>query len=329
MSEPTLPILDAHHHLWLEGGHGGAPAFTVEELHDEIATIPPDAGYQVVGTVFVECRSQYRRAGDPTLAPVGETTFVAGQAAKAAERGGPPIVAIVGHADLTLGRAVQAVLDAHAEAGNGLFRGVRHTTAWDPSPMNNAATRSAMMAEEPFRDGVRTLGELGCSWDCFCFHPQLPELVDLAAACPDTTIVLNHFGVPIAGGPYRGQAAATRTFWQAQLARLAEHPNVVVKLGGITRPLSGDRWDKDPSPPTAEAVAHAWGDDIRFCIDTFGPRRCLFESNFPIDRPCVPYATLWEAFSLASAGYDAAERLDLFHNSAARAYRVAEAVRPT
>lgn len=318
MAVPNLPVLDAHHHLWLEGGHGGSAAYTVDELHADIATGP-----NVVGTVFVECHSQYRPDGPPELRPLGETEFVVQQAQRAAQRGGPPIVAIVGHADLTLGNAVQVVLAAHEELGAGLFRGVRHTTAWDPTPMDNSAPRGGLMAEEPFRDGVRTLGRMGLSYDCFCFHPQLPQAAGLAAACPDTTVVLNHFGVPIAGGPYRGRAEETRAVWKAGMTELAARPNVVVKLGAIIRPLSGARWDRRPEPPTAQEVADAWGDEIRFVIDTFGPSRCLFESNFPVDKPCVPYATLWEAFSIASASYTDAERLELFHNTAARAYRVA------
>ncbi|MEZ5231108.1 MAG: amidohydrolase family protein [Acidimicrobiales bacterium] len=299
-------ILDAHHHLW--------PGYTVDELHADIGTV------DVVGTVFVECHSNYRTDGPPELRSLGETEFVTGQARRAIELGGPPIVAIVGNVDLTLPNA-EDVLAAHVELAGGLFRGVRHTTAWDPSPMNNAAPRGAMMSEEAFRNGVRTLGRLGLSFDCFCFHPQLTEAAALAAAC-DTTIVLNHFGVPIAGGPYRGRTEETRALWKTGITAMAAQPNVVCKLGAVIRPLSGERWDRQPAPPTAEEVARAWGDEIRFVIDAFGPHRCLFESNFPVDKPCVPYAVLWEAFAIASAGYSAAERQDLFHDTAARAYRI-------
>lgn len=314
---PDLPILDAHHHLWLEGGHGGSPAYTVDELHADIAA----SGHNVVGTVFVECHSQYRREGPAELRPVGETEFVVAEAARAAAlEAGPPIAAMVGHADLTLGTAVEGVLRAQEEAGGGLFRGVRYTTAWDPHPMNNMAVRGGLMGEETFRDGVRTLGRLGLAYDVFCFHPQLPELVELARACPDVTIVANHFGVPIAGGPYRGHEAETRAFWREQLAALGRCENVVLKLGGITRPLSGDRWDKRATTATPEELVAAWGDEAHHGIDCFGPSRCLFESNFPVDKPCIGYGELWTGFKLLAAGYSPAEQLDLFHDTAARAY---------
>lgn len=316
--DPDLPIVDAHHHLWLEGGHGGSPAYTVAELHDDIAA----GGHRVVATVFVECRSQYRSDGPAHLRPVGESEFVAAQAEESERRGGPPVAAIVGHADLCLGDAVEEVLRAHESAAGGRFRGVRHTTAHDPSPMNNAAPRAAMMTEEPFRDGVRTLGRLGHSFDAFCFHPQLGELVDLARACPDVTIVTNHFGVPVAGGPYRGRTAETRELWRRHVTALAACPNVVMKLGGITRPLSGERWEREPQPATGADIERAWRDETRFCIDAFGPDRCLFESNFPVDRPCVSYGELWNGFKRITADLSAGERRALFHDTAARVYRI-------
>ncbi len=316
--DPDLPIIDAHHHLWLEGGHGGQRAYTVEELHRDLAT-----GHDIRATVFVECHSCYRSDGPAEFRPVGEIEFVAAQAAEARRRGGPPIAAIVGHADLSLGNAVERVLEAHEAAGGGLFRGVRHTTAHDPSPMNNSAGRAGLMAEPSFRDGVRTLGRRGHSYDAFFFHPQLPEAVALARACPEVTIVANHFGTPIAGGPYRGRATETRAFWREQIAELARCSNVVMKLGAITRPLSGDRWDRNPTTATAADIDRAWRDEIRWCIDHFGPDRCLFESNFPVDKPCVSYAELWNGFKLATADYGPDERRALFHDTAARVYRIA------
>lgn len=311
---PELPILDAHHHLWLAGGHGGVPAYTVDELHADIAA----SGHNVVGTVFVECRSQYRTDGPAALRPIGETEFVVREAARV--DAGPPVAALVAHADLTMGDGVEPVLLAHQEAGRGLVRGVRYSTAWDASPMNNMAARGGLMTEDAFRDGVRALGRFGWSYDVFCFHPQLPELVELARACPDVTIVANHLGVPIAGGPYRGRHDETRAFWRTQLRQLAGCDNVVLKLGGITRPLSGERWDKRGEPATAEELAAAWGEEVAHAIDCFGPSRCLFESNFPVDRPCIGYGELWNGFKLMASGFSESERLDLFHDTAARAY---------
>jgi predicted TIM-barrel fold metal-dependent hydrolase len=232
------------------------------------------------------------------------------------------IAGIVGNADLSLGDAVAEVLEAEEEAGRGRFRGVRCNTAFDAEPMGNNAARAGMMGEDQFRAGVRRLGAMGHSYDAMCFHTQLVELADLARACPEVTIVANHFGIPIAGGPYRGRADEVRAVWRAGITELAACPNVVMKLGALIRPLSGERWDKRGRTASSAEVVAAWGDEVRWCLDAFGPARCLFESNFPVDKPCVGYVELWNAFKLLAAGYSPDEKRDLFHDTAARAYRL-------
>ena len=314
--EPDLPICDAHHHLWLNQGHTGT-AYPLAALQADVAT-----GHNILRTVFVECHAQYRKDGPQELRPVGEVEFVAAEAEESARSGGVEIAGIVGHADLCRGEAVADVLHALDAAGKGRFRGVRYSTAWDPSPMNNNAARSGIMAEVPFRDGVRTLGRLGFSYDCMCFHTQIPELVELAKACPEVTIVANHLVVPIAGGPYRGRAEEVRAYWQAKLPALARCPNVVLKIGALIRPLSGERWDKRGVQATSEEIAAAWGEEIHYAIDQFGPARCLFESNFPVDKSCFGYVEVWNAFKRLAERFNPAEKRDLFHDTAARAYRL-------
>jgi L-fuconolactonase len=315
--EPDLPICDAHHHLWPDRGHTGF----AYELDDLLADAT--SGHDVRQTVFLECRTQYRKDGPVELRPVGEVDYVVRQAERSAETPGPEITGIVGHADLTLGEAVEPVLHALEEAGRGRFRGVRYSTAWDPHPMGNNAARGGIMGEEAFRAGVRTLGALGHSYDAMIFHTQIPELADLARACPEVTIVANHLCVPIAGGPYRGRAEEVRAFWRRHLPGLAGCPNVVMKIGALIRPLSGERWDKRGHGATSEEIVAAWGDEVRFAIDAFGPSRALFESNFPVDRACFGYVEVWNAFKRLAAGCTAAEKRDLFHDTAARAYRLA------
>ncbi len=279
-------------------------------------------GHDVRRTVFVECRSQYREDGPVELRPVGEVEFVAEAAERSARTPGPEIEAIVGHADLTLGDAVQDVLRALEVAGRGRFRGVRHSTAWDPAPMGNNALRGGLLGEDGFRAGVRTLGELGYSFDAMVYHTQIPELTELARARPEVTIVANHLCVPIAGGPYRGKADEVRAFWRRHLPDLAGCENVVLKIGALIRPLSGQRWDKREEKASSEEVAAAWGDEIHFAIDAFGPSRCLFESNFPVDKACFGYVEIWNAFKRLAVGFSPEEKLDLFHDSTARAYRL-------
>ncbi|MPY96130.1 MAG: amidohydrolase family protein [Acidimicrobiia bacterium] len=318
--EPDLPICDAHHHLWPGSGHTGAP-YELADLRGDTGS-----GHNVLRTVFVECHSEYLRDGPEHLRPVGETAFVADAAEASARSGGAEIAGIVAHADLCLGDAVEEVLVAHEGAGRGRFRGIRYTTAHDEHPMNNTAARSGIMGEDGFRRGVRKLGQLGHSYDVFCFHPQLSELVELARACPEVTIVANHLGVPIAGGPYRGRADEVRAFWQQHLAELARCENVVLKVGGLTRPLTGDRWDRRGEPASSEEIATAWGDEMRYAIDHFGPARCMFESNFPVDKSCFGYVECWNAFKRVAAEHTAAEKRDLFHDTAARAYRLPQVV---
>jgi predicted TIM-barrel fold metal-dependent hydrolase len=314
--EPDLPICDAHHHLWRRRGHTGTP-YLLADLQADTAT-----GHNVVQTVFVECHAEYRKDGPEHLRPVGEVAFVAEAAEESATTGGSPITGIVGHADLTLGDAVEEVLLAEEEAGRGRFRGIRYTTAWDAAPMGNNAQRAGIMGEEPFRRGVRTLGALGYSYDVMCYHTQLPELLELARACPEVTIVTNHLGVPISGGPYKGRAADVRAFWQEHLRRLATCDNVVLKVGALIRPLTGDKWDRRGQLPTSEEVVAAWGPEVRHAIECFGPSRCLFESNFPVDKSCVGYVELWNAFKRIAADCSPDEKRDLFHDTAARTYRL-------
>ena len=314
--EPDLPICDAHHHLWLDHGHAGFP-YTLDDLRADTGT-----GHNIVQTVFIECDAEYRTDGPVELRPVGEVEFVAEAAEASARTPGPEITGIVGHADLTLGEAVADVVHALEEAARGRFRGVRYTTAWDPAPMGNNADRDRIMDEDGFRAGVRTLGELGHSFDAMVFHTQIPELADLARACPEVTIVANHLCVPIAGGPYRGKADEVRAFWRQHLPELAGCGNVVLKIGALIRPLSGERWDKREVKASSEEIVAAWGDEIRFAIDTFGPSRCLFESNFPVDKRCFGYVEVWNAFKLLTTGFSRPEKVDLFHDTAARAYRL-------
>ncbi|MCU1503264.1 MAG: Amidohydrolase [Ilumatobacteraceae bacterium] len=314
--DPDLPICDAHHHLWL--ARGTAAPYTPSELRADTTS-----GHNVVRTVFVECHSQYRTDGPVELRPVGEVEWVASLAEEADRRGdGPPIAAIVGHADLTLGDAVQPVIEALDEAGRGRFRGVRHNTAWDPAPMRNNAARGGLLTEDSFRVGVRTLGRLGFSFDAMVYHTQLPELADLARACPDVRIVVNHLGIPLAGGPHRGHGEEVRAQWRSGLTEVAGCPNAVLKIGALIRPLSGEKWDARGEMATSEEIAAAWRDEICFAIDTFGPSRCLFESNFPVDKACYGYVEIFNAFKRLTVGCSADEKRDLFHDTAARAYRL-------
>jgi len=315
--QPELPICDPHHHLW----DHPTDRYLLDELRADTG-----AGHNVVSTVFLECGSAYREDGPEELRPVGETAFVAALAEESARTPGAEIKGIASFADLSLGEAVRPVLEAHVEAGRGRFRGIRHATAHDPSPdirVSHTHPRPGLMREATFQRGVAELGRLDLTFDAWLYHPQLPELVDLARACPDVRIVLDHLGGPLGIGPYRGRRDEVLVDWRRDLAAVAACPNVVLKVGGIGMPIYGLPWHKGERPPSSEELAAAWGDDIRWAIEQFGPSRCMFESNFPVDRQGGSYVVLWNAFKRIAAGSSPSEQADLFHDTAVRAYRLA------
>jgi predicted TIM-barrel fold metal-dependent hydrolase len=311
----SIPICDAHHHLWAMP----TSTYLVEDFHADLASTE----HHVTSTVYMECGAWYRESGPEHMRPIGETEWVA-QHVDARTQG------IVGHADLRLGDAVAEVLDAHAAAGGGLFRGIRHMATWDASPEIKPMPMSGphLLADPQFRRGFTALTRAGLSFDAWLYFPQLPDLCELADVFSESSIILNHLGGPIIMGPYtdRRQVLAT---WRPLVEQVAERPNVVMKLGGIGMPIYGLGWHKQPSPPTAEEVAAAWREPVRFCIEAFGVDRCMFESNFPVDKFSMSYATLWDAFALMVDDLSRDERNALFSGTATNVYRLEQTVRTT
>lgn len=315
--EPELPICDPHHHLWDYPNS----RYLVDEFRADFG-----GGHRVTKTVFVECRQFYATDGPVELRPVGETRYVASLAGPvAADRETIELAAgIVGFADLALGSRVQAVLEAHLEASER-FRGVRHATAWDASDrIHNAHTNPppGLMGETCFREGVSCLERLGLRFDAWLYHHQLPELTDLARGFPELPIVLNHMAGPLGIGPYADHREEVFQVWQRGLSELAACPNVAVKLGGRTMSMSGFGWSKRPRPPGSKELAEAMAPYIDTCIALFGADRCMFESNFPVDRSGTSYTVLWNAFKRVTRGYSVDERAALMAGSAQRFYQI-------
>jgi predicted TIM-barrel fold metal-dependent hydrolase len=301
-------IVDPHHHLW---EHPEKP-YMMAQLRADTGSVDG-----VAKTVFVECASGYREDGPEAFRPVGETEFVV-----AADPDGF-IAGIVGFADLRL-PDVADVLAAHVDAGRGRFRGIRHASAWDASPdVRESHTKPppGLLGQDDFRRGFATLGAAGLSFDAWLYHPQLPELVDLCRAHPDVPVVLDHLGGPLGIGPYAGRRDEVLAEWRRSMREVAACENVVLKVGGIGMAVYGMGWHRSGGA-SPEQLAAAWGEPIRFCIETFGPARCMFESNFPVDGVSCTYADLWAAFELIAADATAGERADLFAGTATRAYRL-------
>ncbi len=318
--EPALPIVDPHHHLWDRPGW----RYLLDELLADV-----NSGHNVVATVFVQCRSMHRADGPEEMKPIGETEFVNGVAAMSASgQYGPArlFAGIVSYADLRLGARVREVLEAHVRAGNGRFRGIRHIVAWDAdattlNPNNPAPPH--LLLDRTFREGFAQLAPAGLTFEAWLYHPQIPELTDLARAFPGTNIVLNHVGGPLGIGAYAGKRDEVFAAWRGAIRELAACPNVYVKVGGLGMRINGFGFEGQPTPPTSRQLADAWRPYVDVCLEAFGANRCMFESNFPVDKGSYPYAAYWNACKLLTRGASADDKTALFSGTAARFYRLA------
>ena len=315
--EPDLPICDPHHHFWDRPDD----RYFLDQLLGDLG-----GGHNVVETVFIECRSMYRKDGPEEMKPLGETEFVHGIAAQSAsgQYGETQVAAgIVSFADLAIGAEVQPVLEAH-QAASPRFRGVRHISAFDvhadvprPRPFPGK-----LLADAKFREGFAVLGKMGLSFDAYLFHTQLHELADLANAFPGVTIVLNHVGGPLGVGPYAGKRDQIFQDWKESMAAVAACPNVVVKVGGLVMPVCGFDWHERQVPISSRELAQVTAPYYLHCIEQFGPDRCMFESNFPVDKIACSYTVLWNAYKRLTQDFTQSERATLFHDTAARVYRL-------
>ncbi|MGI9336109.1 MAG: amidohydrolase family protein [Gammaproteobacteria bacterium] len=321
--EPGLPICDPHHHLWEFRNERVAHRYLLDDLLADV-----NSGHNIVSTVFIECGAMYKNTGPQAMRVIGETEFVNGIAAMSASGlyGECRIAAgIVGTADLKLGTAVGEVLDAQLRAGAGRFRGIRHQGPWDASDAVPAGRRNPgphEFLDRAFREGFAELEPRGLSFEGWCYHAQIPDLTDLARTFPATTIVVNHFGGPLGVGPYAGKQDEIYSVWKRDFTELATCHNVVAKLGGINMELNGFDWHRAPAPPTSEALMEATRRYYEHAIEVFGPHRCMFESNFPVDMVSCSYNILWNSFKRLTAGYSAHEKARLFHDTATRVYRL-------
>ena len=337
--EPDLPIVDPHHHLWDRPAalmaalpppkHGfehvtrRVPRYLFPELLADMT-----CGHNIKATVYMECGSMYRRSASAAMRPVGETEFVNGVAAMSASGLYGDVLAcagIVGHADCNLGAGVREVLEAHIAAGGGRFRGIRQSASSDPDkdvlgPL--ARQEGGLYMSAKFREGFAQLAPLGLSFDAWMLEPQLPDLIDLARAFPETQIVLDHVGTPLGIASYAGKREERFPIWKANILKLAELPNVAVKLGGLAMVFPGFASFMSDPPTSSEALAQEWKPYIETCIEAFGPERGMFESNFPVDIGSCDYDVLWNAFKVLTKGASAAEKTALFSGTATQIYRL-------
>ncbi|MCE2880468.1 MAG: amidohydrolase family protein [Comamonadaceae bacterium] len=322
--DPEAAIVDPHHHLWDRGDHTYLPA--------QFAAEAQASGHRVLASIYVECLSHYLDSGPQALRPVGETAYVAALARAAwqvresrGQAGAPEIAAgLIAFADLALGEGVDEVLDAHVQHADGRLRGIRYSTAHDSDPAIHSAypTRAGMLREAAVQAGASRLARRGLSLDVWVYFHQLGDVLALASACPDLSIVIDHAGGPIGLGPYSGQRSQVLEQWRVQLQALSRAPNVSLKFGGLAMPLAGFEWRKRPRPPDSQTLAEAWRPYWEICLDAFGPQRCMFESNFPVDRSGCTYGALWNAFQRLAASLSVHERHQALAATAQRVYRL-------
>ncbi|HUN53183.1 MAG TPA: amidohydrolase family protein [Candidatus Sulfotelmatobacter sp.] len=337
--EPDLPIVDPHHHLWDRPAgffaslpapeHGFAkvsrrtPRYLLDELLADFRS-----GHNIRASVFVQCGAMYRADGPPAFRPVGETEFVNGIAAMCASGIYGEVRAcagIVGHVDLTLGEVVSEVLEAHLQAGGGRFRGIRHSASYDADPnVLGPLVRAGagLYAATAFREGYARLARYGLSFDTWLLEPQLPDLIDLVRAFPDTPVILDHVGTPLGIASYAGRREERFPVWRANIGKLAALPNVSVKLGGLAMAFCNFPSFLASPPAPSSQLAAEWKPYIEACIEAFGVDRCMFESNFPVDLGSCSYAVLWNALKRIVQGYSSGEKTALFSGTATRVYRL-------
>jgi L-fuconolactonase len=321
--DPGYPVIDPHHHLWLENPRREF-AYPLAELARDAA-----AGHNVRATVFIQCGAQYRESGPEHLKVVGETEWVnaCAEAFAGQHPGGPALCAgIVGHTDFRLGEALtDEVLEAHCAAAPGRFRGIRQGSSWSDDPEVSAGRgmrEPHLYMDADFRRGFARMAQHGLSFDAWLFHDQLPELIDLARAFPGIPMVLDHLGGPLGQGRWAAQREAVFRDWKQSITELARCPNLHLKLGGTVMPMFGFDWEKRPQPPTSDELVAATGHFFHAAIEAFSPARCMFEANFPVDKIACGYVPLWNSFKKMAARYSDAERADLLRNTAARFYRL-------
>ncbi|KWF22786.1 amidohydrolase family protein [Burkholderia pseudomultivorans] len=310
----ALPIIDPHHHIWTTA-HGKFE-YLIPELLADVNT-----GHNIVQTVYCECKSMFRQDGPVELRPVGETEFVLDAVSKGGPEANSLCTGLVMYADLSLGDAVQSVLDAHREVAGTRLKGIRNIVAHDPSPeVRSFVNQPGLLARPSLREGVACLARNGLVFETFVFHRQLGELAAFASALPDATIVVDGLGGPLGVGPYKGRRHEVFDEWRASIRALARHDNVHIHIGAFGAKMFGLGFHKADTPPTMDQIAAAWSPYFEVCLEAFGPARCMLTSNYPEDRSSISYRQLWNVYKRMATHLSHDERSRIFSETSAQVY---------
>ncbi|MGK2915168.1 MAG: amidohydrolase family protein [Porticoccaceae bacterium] len=317
--DPGRAIIDTHHHLWPAGG---LIEYSLEDLWADTGS-----GHNIVKTVFMECHASYRTDGPEHLRSLGEVEYVTAIAERTAKdpAGRAQIGAMVTNFDLTRGDAVEELVHHHEKTSHGLFRGIRQALACarpGEGILLEAAGRKDLYKNADFRRGMKVLGKMGHSYDSWHYFYQNPEFCALARAVPDTTMVLDHLGTPLGTGIYATKRDAVFQQWKKDIAEIAKCENVSAKLGGMAMPDNGFGWMGRNKPPTSDEFAAAQAPYYLHMIECFTPQRCMFESNFPVDKLSLSYQVFWNGVKKIVKGFSEDEKNALFSGTATRVYRL-------
>lgn len=324
--DPNIPIIDSHIHLFDRPPLGDRPP--LRYMLDEYLA-DAGSGHRIVASVYIEIKAFARKDGPEVLRPLGEIEFANGVGAMAASGvygDCRACAGIVGHADLRLGDQVAELLDRAMEIAPERFRGIRQVTIDHPSeaPYRYITHRppKGVMQSPGFRSGFKHLVKRGLTFDAAMFHHQLQDVVDLADAFPDATIVLNHCGHAVAMDlDEEGRVEVFRQ-WRELMREVARRPNVYCKIGGLGLPMWGFRFEERQDSIGYLELANTWRPWVETSIELFGARRCMMESNYPPDGRSAGFVPLWNALKHIVCAASSDDKAALFHETAARVYRL-------
>ena len=320
---PNIPIIDPHHHLW-DVGFG---RYYIEELLEDINS----SGHNILSTVYIMSSSNtkiYSKDGLEEFKPLTEIEFATSEGKRADLIPNNKVkvnASIVGSVDLTYGNKLQPVLEKAVNISEGRLKGIRMLLASHTDPrISSGAVKSdlGLMLHPNFIDGAKCIQNANLSLDFWIYHTQLNEMEKIARSLPDLTIILNHIGGPIHLGEYEGKQAATHREWRSAMMRLSRIPNINVKLGGLGMAVNGAKFHNNKFPPNSVQLSDVWKPWIYETIDMFGFDRCMFESNFPVDKGSCSYGALWNAFKILAKDMSDDEINKLFSKNAAKIYKI-------
>lgn len=347
MPGPGVPIIDAHIHQWSPSTTPRTVSIALKLfgwspwlLRNLVPRLFPSSAIAFVGKTdylladylpadwrrdhgdlevrgFVHIQADWQ--GKHPLAAVDETHWLE-------QIGGDDLLAIVGQARLQSPQLGE-VLDAHAAASTR-FVGIRDYLASDPDPgVMNYDEHTDRFMSEAWQRGYAELGRRGLTFDAWMFGPQLRAFDSVLRDHPETRVVLDHLGSPIAyGGPHasHGQDAAARerivARWREDIEILAQREQLYAKLSGLFMPVVGWGVHERSEPPSVTEVVDRIGPMVEHALAHFGPQRCIFASNFPMDKVSLPWTTLYAAFAQLVQTRSEVERRALFHDNAVRFY---------